>query len=180
MSQAIDDLLNEHEAIQAALVTLEAMGTATLNSHKLNTTDAADFLGFIREFADKCHHGKEELMLFPAMSAAGVQTQDGPIGVLLADHALGRKLVNDMGSAVASDNEAMFVNAGQEYSRLLRLHIAKENNVFFPMAERILSQQVLAELFEAFEAHEEKVIGHGRHEQLHAILERLHAKYVRE
>ena len=38
--------------------------------------------------------------------------------------------------------------------------------MLFPMAERLLSQEQLDALFEAFEQHEAQVIGPGRHEQL--------------
>ncbi|MHB9031951.1 MAG: hemerythrin domain-containing protein [Anaerolineae bacterium] len=180
MSQAINDLTNEHQAILAALQTLEKMRAVFLNTHKIDAADMTDFIGFLREFADKCHHGKEELLLFPALVAAGVQAEGGPITALTADHNLSRKLVVEMGAAAQDQDEVRMANASQEYIRLLRLHIPKEEDTVFSLAERILSQQRLAELFEGFEAHEEHVIGHGRHEELHAVLERLHAKYVRD
>ena len=72
---------------------------------------------------------------------------------------------------------AKFVRAAQGYAGLLREHIRKENSVLFPMAEKVLSEAQLDELYEGFEEHEEKVIGHGRHEELHAMLERLQKKY---
>jgi hypothetical protein len=45
------------------------------------------------------------------------------------------------------------------------------------MAERVLSPEQLEDIYKRFEAHEEKVIGHGRHEQLHAWLHDLEQKY---
>lgn len=60
---------------------------------------------------------------------------------------------------------------------LLQAHIEKENSVLFPMAEKVLSATQLGELYESFENHEATVVGPGRHEQLHALLKGLMAKY---
>jgi hypothetical protein len=45
------------------------------------------------------------------------------------------------------------------------------------MAEKVLTGSQLDTLYEGFEEHEEKVIGHGRHEELHAMLKNLQEKY---
>src|SRR4030065_429878 len=57
---------------------------------------AADF---IKGFADGCHHKKEEGVLFPAMQAAGVPSEGGPISVMLAEHEQGRRLTAGMRAA---------------------------------------------------------------------------------
>jgi hemerythrin-like domain-containing protein len=36
-------------------------------------------LVFLKEFADRCHHGKEEDFLFPALEKAGIKKEGGPI-----------------------------------------------------------------------------------------------------
>lgn len=178
MSQAIQDLLNEHEAIHAALQILSRMSASAGDELRVDAQDMGDFIGFLREFADKCHHGKEEGFLFPALMQAGVPEQGGPIGVLLAEHAQGRQLIARMADGLSGGNVMQLVAAAQQYILLLRAHIQKENQVLFPLAERVLTPAQLAALNEGFEAHEEKVIGAGRHEQLHALLEALAAKYA--
>ncbi len=71
-----------------------------------------------------------------------------------------------------------FKAAAQEYARLLRSHIEKENGVLFPAAERALAPGELQELFRKFEEHEQTVMGKGRHEELHEMLKRLKTKYA--
>jgi hemerythrin-like domain-containing protein len=178
MSKAIQDLINEHKAIQAALQTLSRMSASAADNLRADTQDMGDFIGFLREFADKCHHGKEEGFLFPALVQAGVPEQGDPIGVLLAEHAQGRQLIARMADGLTNGNVMQLVAAAQQYILLLRAHIQKENQVLFPLAERVLSSAQLDTLYQSFEEHEEKVIGVGRHEQLHALLEALAAKYV--
>jgi hemerythrin-like domain-containing protein len=180
MSKAIADLLNEHEAISSAIRILERM---TANIKKTSSVDAADmqaFIDFLKEFADKCHHGKEEQYLFPAMEAAGIPNQGGPIGVMLAEHVQGRQLIREMEASLAAGDLVKLARAAGAYAVLLRVHIRKENTALFPMAEKVLSEAQLETLYMGFEDLEQNVIGQGRHEQLHAVLKRLEEKYPPE
>ena len=43
---------------------------------------------FMRIFADKCHHGKEEELLFPLLGKKGVPLQGCPIGALIMEHGI--------------------------------------------------------------------------------------------
>lgn len=179
MSKAIDDLRNEHEAILGGLKILDSVSNRVKAGTPTDAKDLTDFLGFLVEFADKCHHGKEEGILFPAMTAAGVPEQGGPIGVMLAEHVQGRKLIGQMKAAVAAGpGPVNFAQPAEEYAALLRAHIQKENGVLFPMAEKVLDAPTLKRIYEGFEEHESKVIGHGRHERLHAMLEELSRTYL--
>jgi len=178
MSAAIDVLRHEHEAILVALQVLERLAERA-EQGAADTADIAAFVGFLREFADTCHHGKEEGLLFPAMLAAGLPEQGGPIPVMLHEHEEGRALVAamDRASQPALD-AAAFALAARAYAEHLRAHIRKENEVLFPMAEQIVPAQILAQLHGDFEQHEERVMGHGRHEQLHTMLKDLKARYL--
>ncbi|MFZ1363301.1 MAG: hemerythrin domain-containing protein [Brachymonas denitrificans] len=178
MSLAIDDLMHEHDAILASFQLLDGMSHTLAVGKQISADDAAQFVAFLREFGDKCHHGKEEGFLFPAMIEAGLPQQSGPIAVMLHDHTQGRAWMQAMEDALApAFNPDAFVSALHSYVLLMRSHIAKENNVLFPMAENILEADQLQTLFDQFEAHEAQVIGAGRHEELHALLEQLLARY---
>ncbi len=178
MSQIISDLTHEHDAILSALRILEGMAERA-QRNQLAPGDLAEFLGFLREFVDQCHHGKEEGLLFPAMARAGLAEHGGFIDELHAEHVQGRALVQAMAQAgTPTINAAEFAAAATAYAEHLRAHIAKENDVLFPMVERLLDAPILTALQQGFAAHEEKVIGAGRHEQLHALLHQLQAKYL--
>ncbi|MCM2331966.1 MAG: hemerythrin domain-containing protein [Pseudomonas sagittaria] len=178
MSQIISDLTHEHDAILAALRILERMAERA-QRNQLAPGDLAEFLGFLREFVDQCHHGKEEGLLFPAMARAGLAEHGGFIDELLAEHVQGRALIQAMAQAgTPTINAAEFASAATAYAEHLRAHIAKENDTFFPMAERLLDTPTMEALHQAFAEHEAKVIGAGRHEQLHQLLHQLKAKYL--
>lgn len=180
MSKAIDDLKHEHEAILSSLKILDKISADINNGSTPAKLDLDNFVGFLKGFADKCHHGKEEGMLFPALIAAGMPEHNGPIEVMLAEHLQGRDYIRDMDLAIASGPDYItFAYAARNYSLLLQNHIQKENNVLFPMAENALDKARLEELFASFEEHEETVIGHGRHEELHQMLKELQIKYLK-
>jgi len=180
MSKAIEDLKHEHEAILSSLKILNQISADIDKGSTPGSLDLTNFIGFLKEFADKCHHGKEEGMLFPALTKAGIPEKGGPIGVMLSEHEQGRKHIREMDNAIASGPDyKAFAEAARNYSTLLNNHIQKENNVLFPLAETTLDKARLEQLFESFEEHEEKVIGHGRHEELHQMLKELKAKYLK-
>jgi len=54
-----------------------------------------------------------------------------------------------------------FAKRARDYIALLTQHINKENNVLFPMGERVLSAKKQEELVEAFERLERERIGEG-------------------
>ena len=110
-------------------------------------TDAAslgDCVSFFRLFADACHHGKEEDLLFPALESNGMPVDSGPIAVMLHEHRLGREFVGRMATAlpaVADGDEAAkaeFAAAGRGYIELIRNHISKEDGVLFEMADGMI------------------------------------------
>lgn len=195
MSRAIDALMREHEAILFSLGILQKMADEARSDDSRpgaawNTKDAGELVSFLKEFADGCHHGKEEGILFPAMEKAGILNEGGPIGVMLREHELGRERIRGMKAAleragtrdsITSDGAAReaFAREASGYIELLRQHIEKENEILFPMGEKALSAQTLEGLYDLFEDHEERVIGHGRHEELHAMLGEFEKRYMK-
>ncbi|HOW56425.1 MAG TPA: hemerythrin domain-containing protein [Smithellaceae bacterium] len=176
MNHASEDLINEHNGILHGLNILEMMLKTDIS-----TRDFIDLAGFFQLFADKCHHGKEEGLLFPAMEMAGIPKETGHIGQLLLEHAEGRKYLSQMNAALLDNSikKDELCSAAGNYIDLLRRHIEKENKILFPLADRKIpevKQQELAALFEEFE---EKVMGKGTHEKLHRLLNRLEKKYLK-
>ena len=179
MKTATQDLIHEHIAIQSALRILEKILERMEKNVPIDINDLQGILEFLKEFADKCHHGKEEGFLFPALEKTGVRNEGGPIGVMLLEHNLGRNLIKQMQQSIQNGtvNIDQYIEATTAYIKLLRAHIEKENKVLFPMIETRLSVSEQRELLEKFENHEEHVIGSSRHEELHAFLERLSLNY---
>ncbi|NHN76302.1 hemerythrin [Azotobacter chroococcum] len=176
MSQALDTLRHEHDAILSTLKILRCMAERALQGNA-DAGAIAALLGFLQEFVDKCHHGKEEGLLFPALQRAGRQGE--LVGELTAEHEQGRALVGALrqASTPVLDAEA-FAAAAEAYAEFLERHIDKENDVLFPQAEQALGADELEALQRAFADFELQVIGQGRHEELHDLLHRWKAAYL--
>ena len=122
---------------------------------------------FFAEFADRCHHAKEEDLFFPLLKERGIPEQGGPIGVMLHEHDMGRDCVRRMRESAQGESldGDKFAAAAKEFIPLLRQHIFKENNVLFKMAESILSENDDAELDEQFSEVERERRLAGMHER---------------
>ena len=170
MGKATQDLRKEHDSILHVLSVLDQMKATANISDAGRFKQYGEVVYFLKIFADRCHHGKEEDHLFPELVSKGMPNENGPVGVMLQEHKLGRDYISAMSGAVESMDRVSFETAAAGYADLLRKHIQKENNVLFVMADKVLDAQEQDEMFERFEQHEESVIGHGVHEQLHAMI----------
>ncbi|MHB1458092.1 MAG: hemerythrin domain-containing protein [Armatimonadota bacterium] len=181
---ATQDLRNEHEGIKIAIAVLDRLAFEIKSGKMEVVDDAEELIDFLKTFADRCHHGKEEDLLFPAMEKAGFPREGGPIGVMLAEHTRGREFIRRMSESIPAvrrgDVDAIleFVDAAHGYAALLSSHIDKENNVLFVMAEKSLPSAEHERLTEGFECIEQERIGPGVHQRYHAMLNRLEAKYL--
>jgi hemerythrin-like domain-containing protein len=180
MKTASIDLIHEHKAILIALNVIEKIVERIQNNEEIDPKDIEDLIEFLKVFADKCHHGKEEGFLFPALEKIGIKNENGPIGVMLAQHNQGRNLIKQMQESITDQkiNKNAFIVAGTEYVKLLRSHIEKEDTILFPLSDARLSVSEQKQLLIDFENLEENVIGKGTHEELHALLGKFKNKYL--
>jgi len=178
------ELSSEHQAILVMIRILEKMSDRLEAGESVDAGHLEQAVDFIKVFADKCHHGKEEDLLFPEMAKAGIPKEGGPLGVMLREHVEGRNFVKAMGEAAAAlkkgDREAgaRFARNARGYGALLTQHIFKEDNILYPMADGRLSDKQQDRLAACFAEVEDKVIGHGRHEAYHRLLKELEAVYL--
>jgi hemerythrin-like domain-containing protein len=177
MGKATQDLRNEHEAVLHVLRILDSMLSMGIQKDASNTRYYNELIYFLKIFVDKCHHGKEEEFLFKELVQRGIPNENGPIGVMLREHAQSRQYIATMSKSLETKSLTEFAVAAEYYRDLLRSHIEKENNVLFVMADRILDEATQDALFEKFEQHEENVIGHGVHEELHSMIHEWAAVY---
>jgi hemerythrin-like domain-containing protein len=166
-------LSGEHRVIEQVLDALDVLAARARESRALDRERAAAALEFLRLFADKCHHGKEEGLLFPMLNARGMPQHSGPIAVMLDDHRAGRECVIRMDAALALGDVDAFAHAAANFTALLREHIAREDGVLFPMAESILDESARRALGNAFQRFEHDDMGADTHQRLAAVADQL-------
>jgi hemerythrin-like domain-containing protein len=140
-----ETLRNEHVLILRALDVAETAAGATERGDDPGDAWWTALVAWLRGFADKNHHAKEEQALFPAMVKAGVPSEGGPIAVMLAEHVDGRAFIKAM-----ELGGARRPSAARGYVRLLRAHIDKENEILFRIADAVLDDRAQVELGDRF------------------------------
>lgn len=177
-------LKEEHKAIKLVLRILEKICTDFESGSSVNVLHLEKIVEFIMIFVDTCHLGKEEDFLFPAMEAAGIPKHGGPIGVMLAEHTIGRDYVKNMRTALEeykNGNAAsfkIFIANARSFSALLSPHIDKEDNILYHMADMHIPEDEQEKLLKEFERVEVEKIGEGKHEEFHEMLKQLKTVYL--
>ena len=162
MNSATNNLENDHIYV----IKLTNVMKAITNSEKPDINHIESVIDIIRNFADGLHHAKEEDLLFPALEKKGFSSHQGPVAVMLHEHAEGRNYVKGMAANLElfkKGNKAsldLLYHNMLGYAELLDSHITKENNILFRMADNVLSDAEQKYLLKEFESVEQKrVVG---------------------
>jgi len=171
-------LAADHELISQALRVLDSMTMEIRRGKDTNADDIESLLGFLRNFADGCHHVKEEAIFFPALMQAGIPLDSGPLRVMNQEHERGRGLTSVMQDAIAHGRTSDFVLYACRYIQLLSEHIDKEERWLFEKAAQILSDEEDERIADAFEHFETTIVGTLAQERTRKTIEGLASKYL--
>lgn len=145
-------LTHEHKYILKVVSSTIVLDASLEKGELIDVEMVRKIVHFMREFADKCHHGKEELLLFPAMEKKGVPETGCPLGGLMAEHKRGRSLVAALEAAADSYANGEAEGAGKireamhGIRELYPNHIWKEDEMVFPMAEKLFTAEELEQI----------------------------------
>lgn len=179
----IETLMTEHRVIEQVLACLEKMSHQSMCNGKLNIADARDALDFFRNFADRCHHGKEEDRLFPLLEDIGLPRENGPTAVMRLEHEEGREFIRAMSEALDAMEQGddgarpQFTVNASNYVAMLRVHIRKEDHCLFAMAKQAMSDAHEEQLAREFATFEVEDMEKGTHERYLAVANRLADTY---
>jgi hemerythrin-like domain-containing protein len=149
-------LVDEHKLIKRMIDILEN----AVNKLKINKEISPEIFKqateFIRNFADKFHHAKEEEILFKEMIKKGMPEKESPIDVMLIEHEQGREFVKGMIKATEElekgNKQAIpdIIKNAEGYIELLREHIEKEDEILYPLAEKTFDSKEKEEISHEF------------------------------
>lgn len=183
MRPAIRELMDEHQVILRMLRVLNGMCLRLGEGKKVELADLDAALDFIKTFADFCHHGKEEDLLFPAMAEVGFPREAGPVAVMLMEHEQGRAYVRSLSAAlerVRSGDSAALKEvslSAMDYASLLSSHIGKEDDILYPMAMDAIPEARWKVLKDEFDRVELERMGPRRRAGYVELVERLLLAY---
>jgi DUF438 domain-containing protein len=136
-------LMKDHELTERVFAAAEkAFADAAPPSPGL----VANLREYLVTYVDRCHNQKEERAVFPRLAARGVPSEGGPVAVMLAEHGQARELVTRIDGAAKAylDGEKAALGPLAEafgaYAALCKQHFWKENDILYPLARRLFSE----------------------------------------
>lgn len=181
---AIELMTYEHTFIRRMLTVMRNFSYQLMQDPTMDVSDAPKMIDFVRQYADKHHHGKEEDLLFNRMvdnlgSAAEKLVKHG----MLVEHDLGRlhmKLMEDgIVAFQAGDDTARLDIIGNAiaYAQLLDRHISKEDDMVYPFSWRHFEPDMIELINQETAAFEEKASAQGVQEHYMNLLGEMETKY---
>lgn len=178
---AVTILEREHALIEQALELLALVAARLGQDRPVSGDHVLALLAFLRDFADRRHHVKEEETLFPLLEQRGIARVGGPIGVMLHEHEQGRTMIRIMEGlfpelSVPGEPRQQFARVANAYTGLMRDHIAKENHCLFPLAQTVLTEADRQTLDAAFERQDDDAGADGGFAHYQSLLADLSAQ----
>lgn len=169
-------LMIEHRLIEKVLSLINKEIEHIDEKGTINQFFVQSVVDFIRTYADRTHHGKEEDILFEQLKTKTMNPFDSAMmDDLIEEHKAARLVVSEL-----MQSEAGFINGDraqlsvikQKLTFLLNLypnHIAKEDKLFFPNTERYFTAEELAKMQDDFFAFDRNMI-HEKYKKLYESL----------
>ncbi len=173
--KAVDTLGEEHNAVLVVLSRLKQAARAAAEGQEVPADVFIDIGEFLSVFVDRCHHAKEEAVIFPLLREQG---DNSLVDRLAADHETGRHLAAELARTIENyipgnaDAGQRLAQAVEAYSNLLEQHIQDETELLFPAMIRLRREADL-QIVRACDRIEVEEIGEGTHERFHAMIDSL-------
>ena len=149
MFYGVEILMAEHENIVRFADIMKIKCCNVLEGEVVDTKLFREAIDFVRNYADKHHHGKEEQILFERMLA-----KLGPVAEklvkmgMLVEHDLGRLYMTELEAALNrydenknTENKLDILTNMTGYIDLIKRHAGKENAVVFCFADIIIKDE---------------------------------------
>lgn len=172
-------LMIEHRLIERMIALLDQQKRAIDGGGAPDNGLLAAAADFLRTYAEQCHYGKEEKLLFTRLRAKPMPPEMmQAMDRLIADHERARALISGLEGLVERGRKGDAATGREISSILAELvklspdHIHREDREFFPEAMRYLTKEESAELLAQFTEFDHKLL----HEKYGAIVKRMETR----
>ncbi|AKA70697.1 hemerythrin domain-containing protein [Clostridium scatologenes] len=180
---ALEIMVGEHSNIKRMLKIVRKYCYKVLKNEALDYNDFYKIIDFVRNYADKHHHSKEENILFDLLSNQfGEKIKNGPIMGMLVEHDLGRLYMSNLENALKrleagkEDAKLDIIANSISYTDLLTRHIEREDTALYKFAERSLSEENVKILNEKSEEVEKNAALNSIQDKYQKLIDELERK----
>lgn len=177
--QARGPLMIEHRLIERMLSTIRNVLAQIEAKKKVDPVFVDTAVDFIRIYADRTHHGKEEDILFRTLTDKPLSDEDRKVmNELVEEHVFGRqttKALVEANTRYRNGNESALTDIVASLKTLVAFypkHIEKEDKVFFPSSRTYFTEKEDQAMLAAFREFDQKMI----HEKYKAVVEEIERK----
>jgi hemerythrin-like domain-containing protein len=157
--QARGPLMIEHRLIERMISIIKNVLIQIESTQKVDPVFIDTAVDFIRTYADRTHHGKEEDILFRDLSKCALSTEDQQVmKELIEEHVFGRqttKALVEANTRYRNGDKSALADIADKLRTIAEFypnHIEKEDKVFFPASMAYFTdeedQAMLAEFWE--------------------------------
>jgi len=174
--QARGPLMVEHRLIERMLLVIKDTLTKIESKHKVDPVFVDIAVDFIRVYADRTHHGKEEDILFRELDKKSLSTEDRQVmKELIEEHMFGRqttKSIVEANTRYRNGDEKALSGITENLQTLIEFypkHIEKEDKLFFPSSRAYFTDEEDQTMITEFWEFDRKMI----HEKYKSMVEGL-------
>ncbi|MBD3237431.1 MAG: cation-binding protein [Candidatus Eisenbacteria bacterium] len=175
--QARGPLMIEHRLIERMIARIAETLKQIETERRVDPLFIDAAVDFIRIYADRTHHGKEEDILFRALRERDLSAEDRRrMDELIEEHVFGRETTRalvDANQRYRGGQAGALAAIAQGLHTLVDFypkHIEKEDKVFFPAARAYFSEEEDQAMLREFQEFDRKMI-HEKYEGVVAALE---------
>lgn len=174
--QARAPLMIEHRLIERMLSVIKDVLAKIQTKHQVDPVFVDIAVDFIRVYADRTHHGKEEDILFRELKKQSLSAEDRRVmNELIEEHVFGRqttKALVDANTRYRNGDETALGEISDKLQTLTEFypkHIEKEDKIFFPAVRAYFSDKEDQDMLEEFWEFDRNMI----HEKYKSVVEQL-------
>lgn len=173
-------LMIEHRLIERMISVIERMLARIESTRKVDPLFIDSATDFVRMYADRTHHGKEEDILFRDLAKRNLSTEGKNLmNELIQEHMFGRQTTKALVEANARYRGGEKSAVGEIVEKLRALvqfypmHIEKEDTVFFPASRAYFTEDEEQAMLAEFSEFDQKII----HEKYRSVVDEMEAGY---
>jgi len=181
---SIDTMINEHTYIKRMLRIVQGLCQKIVEGEAVEHQAFYSAIDFVRNYADKYHHGKEEDMLFKDMAdELGDAVRTGPIQGMLIEHDLGRMYIANLEENLkknekGEDTRIFIIANAVSYTELLFKHIDKEDNAIYQFGRKNLKKETLEKLDKQSQVFESDPANIEKREKYTKLVDELEKRFL--